>query len=105
MTQNDPLCDAGWPHRCRHYRLTAPAAGVLKVTMTWSSQVADPYPLDIGVVDPLGRTYYPSVGPGAQRQVSVQVSAGTTYVIEIWSSLSPGEEFELHTAIEPNRAS
>ena len=98
VTEDDPLC--GPRHRCRYYRLTVSGSGALRVTMTWDPQVADPYPLDIGVIDPSGRVSLPTIGPGTQRQVSLPVSAGRTYVIEIWSAAAPGEEFALQTAIQ-----
>jgi len=101
VTDDDPLCDPSWPHRCRYYRLTPPTSGVLNVTIAWSPQVLDPYPLDVDVVDEQGRMYFPSVGPGHQRQMSMAVTAGSTYFIGIWSFVWPGEEFELRTAIQP----
>ena len=102
VTDDDPLCDPAWPHRCRHYRLIAPTSGVLNVVMAWSPKARDPYPLDIGVVEVGGLEHFPSVGPGTQRQVSVRVTAGRTYFIDIWSFLRPPEEFELGTAIRPD---
>ena len=102
VTDDDPLCDPAWPYRCRYYRLIAPTSGVLNVSIAWSPQARDPYPLDIGVVEERGLEYFPLVGPDTQRQVSLRVTAGRTYVIEIWSFLSPPEEFELRTAIQPD---
>ena len=100
VTQDDPLCGGPYLYRCRYFRLAASRNGHLTVTMRWDSQVADPYPLDIGVIDPFGRMAFPTIGPGTQRQVSLPVSAGSTYVIEIWSAAAPGEQFELYAAID-----
>jgi hypothetical protein len=98
VTVNDPLCDPGWPHRCRYYRLTAPADGVLEVTVRWSSRQPDPYPLDIDLISRFGRMGLPvAVGPGPQRRMILSVKTGDTYAIEIWSFLSPAEAFELST--------
>ena len=99
VTENDPLCGEPWPHRCRIYRVTAPTSGLLKASMTWSPQVRDPYPLDIGVVDERGLESFPHVISGTQREVWVRVTAGSSYFIEIWSFLSPPEEFELRAAM------
>jgi|RhiMetdeSRZDD1v2_1073273.scaffolds.fasta_scaffold335783_3 hypothetical protein len=101
VTHDDPLCDPAWAHRCRYYRLTAPTSGLLNVAMTWNRQALDPYPLDVDVVDELGNTYFPSVGPGTQRNVWLSVAPGRRYVIGIWSFTSPPEEFELRSSIQP----
>ena len=67
--------------------------------MGWSTAQADPYPLDIGVYGPTGD--WPAVvGPGAQRYVDVVADAGATYLIEVWSFLTPAEPFELTSSIE-----
>ena len=100
VTVDDPLCDPGWAHRCRYYRLTVPADGILDVTITWSSQQPDPYPLDIDVISALGRSGPPAaVGPGPQRRVTLSVKSGDMYTIQIWSFLSPAEAFELSTTL------
>jgi hypothetical protein len=101
VADDDPLCEPAWPHRCRYYRLTAPTSGVLNVAMAWGPQVLDPYPLDIDAVDEQRRMYFPSVGPGNQRQLWIAVTAGSTYLIGIWSFVWPAEEFELRTSIQP----
>jgi hypothetical protein len=101
VTVDDSLCDPAWPHRCRYYRLTAPTSGLLNVVMAWTPQQLDPYPLDIDAVDEQGRGYLPTVGPGHQRQLWVDATAGSTYFIGIWSFFLPGEEFELRTSIQP----
>ena len=100
VTADDPLCSPGLSYRCRYYRLTAPSSGVLTVTMTWNPQIADPYPLDIEVIDPDGRITL-TTAAGAQRRVSLPVSEGATYVIEIWASAVPGEPFGVNIAIVP----
>ena len=101
VTVDDPLCDLGWPHRCRCYRLTVPADGVLEVAMGWSSQQRDPYPLDIDVINASGRMgLLSAAGPGTQRRVSLRVKAGDIYALEIWSFLSPAEGFELSTTLQ-----
>jgi hypothetical protein len=69
--------------------------------MRWSSELQEPYPLDIGLIAP-NDGLIPEVGPGTQRRLSFGVVVGGTYVIEIWSFLDPGEEFELTTALLAN---
>jgi hypothetical protein len=100
VTPDDPLCDPGWPHRCRYYRLTIAEDGVLDVAMGWSPQQPDPYPLDIDVLGSFGPVSPTQVGPGPRRRVGVRVKAGDTCLIEIWSFLTPGEEFELTTSLQ-----
>jgi hypothetical protein len=101
VTGEDPLCDPGWPHRCRYYRLVAPAHGTLNVTIKWSAQQVDPYPLDLDVINASLRIgSAPAIGPGPQRRTSVRVKAGDAYAIEVWSFLSPGEVFELSTTLQ-----
>ena len=95
VNPDDPMCAPPWPYRCRYFEFTPPSDGIIEVTMTWSSQVATSYPLDIDIID-AKRTNWPvSVGPGPQRRLRGRVDAGATYLIEIWSFLTPGEEFEL----------
>jgi hypothetical protein len=101
VTTNDPLCWPGWPYHCRHYALTAPSDGIFEVTMRWSSEISDPYPLDIGLLPP-DEWLLPVVGPGSQRRLSFQVAAGAAYVIEISSYLIPGAEFDLTTRLLAN---
>jgi hypothetical protein len=98
-TADDPWCAPGGPHRCRYFKVTAPIQGVLRVTMRWSAAQPDPYPLDIGVHGPTGE-WLPVVGPGAQRHVDVRADAGATYLIEVWSFLTPAERFELTSSLE-----
>ena len=101
VTGEDPLCDPGWPHRCRYYRLVAPADGTLTVTIKWSAQQVDPYPLDLDVVSASLRIgSATAIEPASQRRTSVRIKAGETYAIEVWSFLSPGEPFELSTALQ-----
>jgi hypothetical protein len=103
VTEGDPLCGAPpYQFRCRRYRVTIPASGIFVAVMAWGAEVLNPYPLDIGVLDERGFEYVPSVGPGPQRRVEFRVSAGSTYVIEIWSFLTPHEDFELRTAFHPD---
>ena len=73
---------------------------MLRVTMRWSAAQPDPYPLDIGVMGPNGGEWFPAVGPGTQRYVDVLADAGATYLIEVWSFLTPAEPFELMSSIE-----
>ena len=103
VTEGDPLCGSQpYQFHCRRYRLTIPASGILVVVMAWGAEVLNPYPLDIGVLDERGFEYPPSVGPGPQRRVEFRVSAAGTYVVEIWSFLTPHEDFELRTAFHPD---
>lgn len=98
ITADDGWCGDQFPYHCRHYGLTAKTSGVLQVTMTWWG--GGEYPLDLGVIDSLGREWPALAGPGRRRDVVLPVVAGETYVIEIWSFLFPGEEFELRSAFE-----
>ena len=95
----DPVCAAGWPYRCRYYGLTAPAGGWLHVTVGWNPQLPSEYPLDMGVIDEQGREWYATAGQPAERAVSLVATAGMTYVIEVWSFMSPDEEFRLETSM------
>ena len=100
VTGEDPLCDPGGRHRCRYYRLVSPADGILEVTIKWSAQQVDPYPLDVDIINASVRIgLAPAIGPGPQRRTSVRIKAGDAYAIEVWSFLSPSEPFELSTAL------
>lgn len=99
VTPDDPQCGLVAPFFCRYYRLTPPRDGVLHVTLAWSPQLHDNYPLDMGVIDPHGRERTATVVGPAQRGVSLRVTAGAPYVIEIWSFLSPAAEFELRSSL------
>ena len=100
-TADDPLCGEAYPHRCRYFKVTATLSGMLRVTMRWSAAQRDPYPLDIGVYGSGGGEWLPVAGPGTERAVYVPADAGATYLIEVWSFLTPGEPFELTSSIEP----
>jgi hypothetical protein len=106
VTLDDPLCDQVWPYRCAHYRLIAPGDGVIDFVMTCPA-LADKYVVDIGVIDPAGRMWISAEAEqwrlGPQRTVRIPVTAGATYVIEIWSLGAPGEMFELKTSYRPGR--
>jgi hypothetical protein len=97
VTADDRLCGDAFPYRCRHYGLTPRTSGVLMVAMTWGS---GEYPLDIGVYDPQGREWAGHRVEGYRREAVLPVTAGETYVIEVWSFLSPGEEFELSASLD-----
>jgi len=99
--EGDPQCDPAWPHRCRYFKVTAPQPGLLHVTVRWGPSSRDPYPLDIAVYGPNGGAQLPVVGPGTQRRVDVVVDSGGTYLVEVWSFLTPGEPFELTSSLEP----
>ena len=98
---SDPLCDPAWPHHCRYFKITSAHTGLLHVTLRWSISSRDPYPLDIAVYAPNGGEWLPVVGPGTQRRVDVVVDSGGTYLVEVWSFLTPGEPFELTSSLEP----
>lgn len=104
VTPEDALCDPKWPHRCRHYQLIASADGILEVVMT-CPKLAQEYVVDIGVIDPMGGMWISREAQlfalGPQRSVKLRVTAGATYVIEIWSLDAPGETFELKTSLQP----
>lgn len=99
VTPDDPLCGDVAPFHCRYYRMTPARDGVLHITLGWNPQLLEDYPLDMGVIDPQGRERVATVVGRAQRGVSVRVTAGAPYVIEIWSFLSPGAEFELRSLL------
>jgi hypothetical protein len=99
-TEQDPLCAPGFPYRCRYYRLIAPADGILDITIKWSAQQVDPYPLDLDVIHATRIGSQPLIGPGPQRRISIRIRSGDSYAIEVWSFLSPGEAFELSTALQ-----
>ena len=103
ITTSDPLCDptSAYAHRCRYFKVTAPHAGLLHVTLRWGSSSRDPYPLDIAVYTLTGGEWLPAVGPGTQRRVDVVVESGGTALVEVWSFLTPGEPFELTSSLEP----
>jgi hypothetical protein len=106
VTTDDPLCSPDWPHHCRRYRLIAPRDGLFEVVMTCAAS-ARAYVLDIGVIDPTGQMWLPPPEQwrlGAQRSVKLPVTAGSAYVIEIWSSSAPGELFELTSSLEPAKS-
>lgn len=99
-TASDPLCDPAWPHHCRYFKITAPQAGVLHIALRWASST-EPYPLDLAVYAPNGGVWLPVVGPGTQRRVDVVVESGASYLVEVWSFLTPAEPFELTSSLEP----
>jgi hypothetical protein len=99
-TAEDPLCDPGWPYRCRYYGVTVPSSGWLRVTIGWNPELPGEYPLDMGIIDEQGREWVSTPGQPAQRSVAVLAAAGTTYVIEVWSFWSPPADFELKTSLQ-----
>lgn len=99
-TTDDPLCDPGWPYRCRYFRIIAPRDGTLRVTMRWSAAQPDPYPLDIAVYGPM-HEWESAPGRGAEREVLGPADSGASYLVEVWSFLTPAEPFELTSSIEP----
>ena len=100
VTPDDPLCDPGWRYRCRYFRLAVPRDGVLRVTIQWNPAQLDPYPLDMEIIGPSGSGWLGQIGRGPQRIGRGRVSGGSTYVIEVWSFLTPGEPFELLASLE-----
>jgi hypothetical protein len=99
-TDEDPLCDTGWPYRCRYYGLTVPSAGWLNVTIGWDPELPGEYPLDMGIIDGQGREWVSTPSGAALRHVAVPVTAGTTYVIEVWSFWSPPADFQLTPSLQ-----
>ena len=78
LTAEDHVCDAARTFRCRHYRLRAPASGRLIVAMSWAEHVQDPYPLDFGVIGPMGETVfsYSYLARSRRAELSVAGLAG-----------------------------
>ena len=97
-TDEDPLCDPGWPYRCRYYGVTVPGPGWLNVTVGWNPALPGEYALDMGIIDEQGREWVSEPAGPALRNVAVLVTAGT-YVIEVWSFWSPPADFELKTSL------
>jgi hypothetical protein len=58
------------------------------------------YPFDMGVLGPSGAVADGQIGVGLERIARGRVSAGSTYVIEVWSFLTTPEPFDLSTSIE-----
>jgi hypothetical protein len=101
VTAGDPICpdSSAFPFRCQYFRLAVPESGVLDVTIRWSASQRDPYPLDLGVIGPSGAGWMSVFSNAPYRIARGQVSGGNTYVIEVWSFLTPHQPFELITSL------
>lgn len=108
VTDDDPICRKPYPFRCQYFLLPVPEDGVLDVTIWWSAAQRDPYPLDMEVIGPSGgwSADIPEfvgrlpVANGPSRVARGPAIGGSTYVIEVWSFLTPHEPFELITSLE-----
>jgi hypothetical protein len=99
VTSDDPVCGARpYQYHCRYFRVTAPRDGVMVVTIGW--KIPEEYPFDMAVFGPSGGVADGQIGVGLERIARGRVSAGSTYVIEVWSFLTTPEPFDLSTSIE-----
>lgn len=99
-TADDPICGTRYPFHCQYFRLPVSQDGVLEVTLRWSAAQRDPYPLDMDVIGPSGAGWVGETANGAYRVARGRAAGGSTYVIEVWSFLTPHEPFELTTSLE-----
>ena len=100
VTDDDPICGSAYPFPCRYFRVAVPQDGVLEITIRWSAALRDPYPLDMDVIGPSGVGWIGEIAEGPRRIARGRVAGGNTYVIEVWSFLTPHEPFELTTSLE-----
>ena len=99
VADDDPSCGGAYPYRCRYFRVAVPHDGALVVTIRWNCPAS--YPFDLGVYGPTGPVADGQIGVGLDRTARGRVIGGTTYLIEVWSFLTPSASFELSTSIEP----
>jgi len=100
VATDDPVCPGPHLFRCQYFRLTVPQDGVLEVTIRWSAAQRDPYPVDMDVIGPSGAGFSGEIASGPYRVARGRVAGGSTYVIEVWSFLTPDEPFELTTLLK-----
>jgi hypothetical protein len=98
VANDDPVCPGAYQYHCRYFRVTVPQDGILLVTIRWKIPMS--YPFDMGVLGPSGAVADGQIGVGLERIARGRVSAGSTYVIEVWSFLTTPEPFDLSTSIE-----
>ena len=98
VADDDPSCGEAYPYRCRYFRVAVPHDGVLVVTIRWNFPAS--YPFDLGVYGPTGPVADGQIGVGLDRTARGRVIGGTSYLIEVWSFLTPSGSFELSTSIE-----
>ena len=101
VAPDDPLCGEAYPYGCKYFRVLVPQDGVLEITVRWSATQSSPYPLDMDVIGPSGAGWAGEIASGPQRIARGLAAAGATYVIEVWSFLTPHEPFELTTSLRP----
>ena len=99
VADDDPACGSPYVYRCRYFRIAVPRDGELVVTIRWNFPAS--YPFDLGVYGPTGSVADGKIGVGLERTARGRVSGGATYVIEVWSFLTPSGSFELTTSIDP----
>ena len=99
VADDDQSCGGAYPYRCRYFRVAVPHDGVLVVTIRWNFPAS--YPFDLGVYSPIGPVADGQIGIGLERTARGRVIGGTTYLIEVWSFLTPSGSFDLSTSIEP----
>jgi hypothetical protein len=97
FTADDVAC-AGAAGRCRSYNVTAPSDGRLEVVATSvSGESGFVSTLEMYVVP--GADYW-DVGPGPRISATVQVRAGGTYEIRMYSAQVPSVELELRASLQ-----
>ena len=100
VTPDDANCGDPYPFRCQYFRLPVPQDGVLEVTIRWSAAQRDPYPLDMEIIGPSGAGWVGEIATGPERIARGRATGASTYVIEVWSFLTPDEPFELITSLQ-----
>src|SRR4029453_13694209 len=100
VTPDDPNCGDPYRFRCQYFRLPGPQGGVLGVTIRWNAAQHDPYPLDLDVIGPSGAGWVGEIATGPQRIARGRVPGASTYVIEVWSFVTPDEPLDLITSLE-----
>lgn len=100
VTPEDPTCGTKYPFHCQYFRVPVSQDGVLEVTLRWSAAQRDPYPLDMDVIGPSGDGWVGEIANGPYRVARGRITGGSTYVIEVWSFVTPHEPFELTTSVQ-----
>jgi hypothetical protein len=79
---------------CQRYAITAPASGMLELTVS-----ASIFDFDVDVVNPDGTFAVYGSSSSSPLRVRARVEGGATYEIRIAGGWSPARAFELTTAL------